>query len=385
MRPYSQSLKRYTAQSAFSLKTGILVSLLFCLSIHGQMVFTPDGCTPRVCVPDRLTDNGSEAIIERAPFSWASANCYSVWEGNSPNLPLPQGYDGGITAGCSARAGTARSWLESNISKAVAGILSDGHGRSASENLRKVPCINSVSKYNFDYDKRSFDYHQAVRQSDGLSTFLVRHETHCHYQRMTPQLPTKEFVRNWIDAVVKLRLPSVPLSGLREIDPKEGWLGGLKTACDDGWYTGCGNYEDMNHLTIVEAWIAPYDQFEGDRSKASWLPDEEVARLWYSAHTGKEWVGSDATGIAVSDGSTTPTISHTINSATLSICMPHPDNVRIDAYGLNGQLISRIVDKKLAQGNHTINIEAARLAKGSYVLRIMAGKHEFNHGLTITE
>jgi hypothetical protein len=66
----------------------------------------------------------------------------------------------------------------------------------------------------------------------------------------------------WIEALMRLRLPADwdPRAGppeMRTIAEAHGWLGNLVT-CE----------------------IAPADEYKGDASRAAWLPDEGVARMW---------------------------------------------------------------------------------------------------------
>lgn len=71
-----------------------------------------------------------------------------------------------------------------------------------------------------------------------------------------------DLVIPWIEGLVRLRLSesgqeSAEPVKLRDIDLSQGWLGDLTTGA-----------------------IAPYDKFEGDRAKASWLPDQRTAERW---------------------------------------------------------------------------------------------------------
>jgi hypothetical protein len=65
----------------------------------------------------------------------------------------------------------------------------------------------------------------------------------------------------WTAAVVRHRLPLAGAT-LREVTPSSGWLGDNRTGA-----------------------IAPYTSFTGDKTTASWLPDEPTARAWRDLHT----------------------------------------------------------------------------------------------------
>lgn len=76
-----------------------------------------------------------------------------------------------------------------------------------------------------------------------------------------------DVVLPWIEAMVKLRMPDGadatkgPVK-LRGVDLKQGWLGNIET----------------NE-------IAPYDKYKGDKSKASWFPNADIARAWKKFET----------------------------------------------------------------------------------------------------
>jgi len=66
----------------------------------------------------------------------------------------------------------------------------------------------------------------------------------------------------WTEAMIRLRLPG-------DADPCEGPITLLDPVIEQGWL---GNTETGR--------IAACAEFEGDKSQASWFPDEEVARAW---------------------------------------------------------------------------------------------------------
>ena len=78
-----------------------------------------------------------------------------------------------------------------------------------------------------------------------------------------------DVVLPWIEAMLKLRMPdgADPKKGpvkLRDVDLEKGWLGNVKT----------------NE-------IAPYGEYKGDKSKASWFPNADVAKAWKEFETRK--------------------------------------------------------------------------------------------------
>jgi hypothetical protein len=61
----------------------------------------------------------------------------------------------------------------------------------------------------------------------------------------------------WMEAVLALRLPAAAGGGLRQIAEDSGWLGDRETAA-----------------------VASFDDYEFDKSRASWLPSAETAEDW---------------------------------------------------------------------------------------------------------
>ncbi len=62
----------------------------------------------------------------------------------------------------------------------------------------------------------------------------------------------------FLDAVIRMRLPSAPGQPLLPLTEQSGWL---------------GNISDWNT-------IAPYAQYSGDKRAAAWFPNEMLAQLW---------------------------------------------------------------------------------------------------------
>jgi hypothetical protein len=61
----------------------------------------------------------------------------------------------------------------------------------------------------------------------------------------------------WMEAVLALRLPAAAGGGLRPIAEDSGWVGDRETAA-----------------------VASFDDYELDKSQASWLPSAETAEDW---------------------------------------------------------------------------------------------------------
>ncbi len=70
------------------------------------------------------------------------------------------------------------------------------------------------------------------------------------------------------DAAIRRRLGQ-PGEPLQEFPESAGWLGDVSE-----WKTGI-------------AAIAPFDEYQGDKAKACWLPDEKTARAWQAFVTHK--------------------------------------------------------------------------------------------------
>jgi hypothetical protein len=76
---------------------------------------------------------------------------------------------------------------------------------------------------------------------------------------------TWEFIVAFCEACMRLRLPLRGGRALREVDPAEGWLG-------EPYYRAVGGQQFLE--------VAPAGLFPHDPSAASWLPDEQFARVW---------------------------------------------------------------------------------------------------------
>ncbi|MBD3181186.1 hypothetical protein GF312_02770 [Candidatus Poribacteria bacterium] len=96
------------------------------------------------------------------------------------------------------------------------------------------------------------------------------------YQGKVPhdRIGQPDFMIKWIEDVVKLRVPeNIPRDKLPEfkaISDKDGYLGYLQLKSDGTLETS----ED-------KLFYAPYSEYQGDKSKACWIPSEELARLWH--------------------------------------------------------------------------------------------------------
>lgn len=60
-------------------------------------------------------------------------------------------------------------------------------------------------------------------------------------------------------------------------------------------------------------------------------------------------------------------------SSTIEFTLPQTENVRLDVFSINGQLVTTLVNKRLNAGEHSVIFNARNLASGVYIYRIMAG------------
>jgi hypothetical protein len=81
-----------------------------------------------------------------------------------------------------------------------------------------------------------------------------------------------EIMKKWMEIIVPMRLPEeIPTDRTPELTPVY--------VTEDCWL-GVYEYTLTNSIRINDVYIAPYNSFEGDKSKASWLPNQDFARLW---------------------------------------------------------------------------------------------------------
>jgi hypothetical protein len=107
---------------------------------------------------------------------------------------------------------------------------------------------------------------------------VVTEGGHCKYD---DYMYHTRFVYTWLDGIKKHRPTST--TAFKKVDLESGWLGGMTLK-----HVKAGHKLWNDDYEVLDAWIAPYKEFEGDKTKASWLPDETTARMWVKVMTGKE-------------------------------------------------------------------------------------------------
>jgi hypothetical protein len=160
------------------------------------------------------------------------------------------------------------SWLRSGVP-----LLSEDSSRpnikphSVSADVFQVPiCCNFGTKEGYSVKDGQFagvwpsneTFFQAIRAQGGLISLAIdpKSSHECGNQRYLA-IP-------WLDACLQLRLPKAGSSTLQAAASDSAWL--------------------ADHETLVTASMKNY---QGDVAKASWLPDESVAKAWreYSTDT----------------------------------------------------------------------------------------------------
>lgn len=132
------------------------------------------------------------------------------------------------------------------------------------------------------------------RKRDALWALAIRRDM----GHVNMNTETNLLVAAWLDAILQRRLAGATVGSdgkvqYTNIDPSTGWLGSMDLKMtlryDEGIPIGV-RYGPDSFAVVNSAHISPYGSFIGDKSKASWLPNEETARLWLKVMTGSDQV-----------------------------------------------------------------------------------------------
>ncbi|MFA5669021.1 MAG: SusE domain-containing protein [Balneolaceae bacterium] len=70
-------------------------------------------------------------------------------------------------------------------------------------------------------------------------------------------------------------------------------------------------------------------------------------------------------------------------TSNIRFTLPQANNVRLDVYNINGQLVKTLVNTSMTAGEHTVQFDAGNLASGVYIYRIVSGNFVQSKKMTL--
>ena len=70
-------------------------------------------------------------------------------------------------------------------------------------------------------------------------------------------------------------------------------------------------------------------------------------------------------------------------TSNIRFTLPQANNVRLDVYNINGQLVQTLVNTRMNAGEHTVQFNAGSLASGVYIYRIISGNFVQSKKMTL--
>ncbi len=70
-------------------------------------------------------------------------------------------------------------------------------------------------------------------------------------------------------------------------------------------------------------------------------------------------------------------------TSNIRFTLPQANNVRLDVYNINGQLVQTLVNSRMNAGEHTVQFDAGSLASGVYIYRIISGNFVQSKKMTL--
>ncbi len=70
-------------------------------------------------------------------------------------------------------------------------------------------------------------------------------------------------------------------------------------------------------------------------------------------------------------------------TSNIRFTLPQANNVRLDVYNINGQLVQTLVNSRMSAGEHTVQFDAGTLASGVYIYRIISGNFVQSKKMTL--
>jgi hypothetical protein len=188
-------------------------------------------------------------------------------------------YTGYIPCGISGGGNWATCQFERNPQRLITGFPSHSSNNiSNMDEAIKVPRLDFIAEADYMSDHPQVDNLPWVLQGRAMNApwcgFVSWGDGH-HYWTYTEL----KMMQMWMADVLPLRLPDeIPTNRLPEYK--------TVTVPTEGCWLGSFDYTKWP-MRLSNLRIAPCDRFEGDKSKAYYLPSQEFARQW------AEWMGFD--------------------------------------------------------------------------------------------
>lgn len=217
-----------------------------------------------------------------------------------------------VTHGFSRYSPSASRWMETFSNRGLAFFNGHGGGTSERDVFARVPSLGLRSGFENIYNRGKTLIHNVenafwTRPAGHLAAAHICWRVY-HDPNSYPDLAIP-----FLDAVIDARIPKDwdPRQGPCELQPmreEDGWLG-----AHDGWLVAAEELFQPGDQRTENARISAFADFEGDKSKASWLPNEELAWIWRS-HSSR-WplarvVSPGTDNYRVYDGINPPTRRH---------------------------------------------------------------------------
>lgn len=188
-------------------------------------------------------------------------------------------YDGATLSGCSHYGEQVYGAVVAAPARFMAFVPLDAMGRKPGVSLEwaRVPGMLMTAAHDV-FSGNSYGYEMFLkgRAQNAPWTYVQRPGGHCKWNR---QPDGALFVRRWLTVVEGLRTPRSD-GTYRIVDVAAGWLGGFEVVRNDVTCDPRNPQGGCRNLSVTSAWVASYANFQGDKSKAAWLPNQELANEW---------------------------------------------------------------------------------------------------------
>ena len=103
------------------------------------------------------------------------------------------------------------------------------------------------------------------------------------------------------------------------------------------------------------------------------------------------WIGDQSTVAGIDDGQLVaedfelyPNYPNPFNPVTnISFSLPKDQNVKLNIFNMNGQLVNTLINEKRSAGKHTIHWNAGNSASGVYLYQLQVGDRSFTHKMIL--
>ena len=103
------------------------------------------------------------------------------------------------------------------------------------------------------------------------------------------------------------------------------------------------------------------------------------------------WIGDQSTVAGIDDGQLVaedfelyPNYPNPFNPVTnISFSLPKDQNVKLNIFNMNGQLVNTLINEERSAGKHTIHWNAGNSASGVYLYQLQVGDRSFTHKMIL--